>query len=260
LPVIAAINRKSDALPTSVIPDEPALLGILCCRLLGSRGLRRVGGHAAGSVHHLNGLVVMLAALVVSGQNRTGKQNTLGSFGLHGSLALKCGQTGGFAICLGAFLLLERLESSEGVTTGGVGRCGFAFGLLSPEAGLALGGIAFGAKPGQFLCGTLGLGFGAASDCLRLGLFRAQLGEHAGGLCRLHAGLLGGEPMSFRLSFGALAIFRLTPGEVSSFDFGPLCGECIFGPRSVGAITKNRGNQEQDGKDGDNDVLVHFMG
>lgn len=199
----------------------------------------------------------MLPALVISGKDRAGQKHALGGLGLHRPLAFECGQACGFTVGLGAFLLLQGFKAGQGLAAGGISRGSLALSLFGAQAGLALGRIAFGAQAGQFLTGTLGFGLGSTAHGLGFGLLGAQLGQHPRGFLRLQAGLLGREPVGFRLGLGALAILRLAPGKISPFGFGPLGSKGIFRSGAVGAIAKNRGNQEQDSKDGYDNVLVH---
>lgn len=189
----------------------------------------------------------MLTALVVGRKNRASEENAFGGFGLHRTLAFECSETRGLALALSPLLLFECLKTGQCLPAGCVGGRGLALSLLSPQAGLALRGVTLSAKTRKFLRGTLGVGFGATTHRFGLGLLRLQLGEDTGRFLCLQASLLRREAMCLGLGFGALTGLGFTPGQLCAFGFRALRSEGIFRPGPVCAVTKDPGDQKENG-------------
>ena len=123
---------------------------------------------------HLNCLIVVLAALVVRGEDAAGKQ---GPFGLEFEFALFAEPSEACGLALGA-LAAEAFalsESAQRVLAGAGGLGGLALAQLGEAAGLAGGEFPFARET------CLGLGRRAG------GAFRSETGGFGGGL--LGAGL-----------------------------------------------------------------------
>lgn len=199
----------------------------------------------------------MLATLIVGRKDGPGQQDSFSSLGFECALTFERGQPLGLAGGGGAFFLFNGLQSREGVPSGGVGGGGFAFGLLRPGAGLALRDVALGLQTGERLGGPAGLLLGRPSGGGSFGLLGLKPGEGASRLFRGPAGLLGGQPVRLGFGLGLTTGFGFALGEFRAFRFCPLGSQGVGGACAIRAEAKDRGDEKQDGENGDDDVLVH---
>jgi len=161
--------------------------------LLGS-GILRLDGR----ILHLDCLIVVLAALVIRGQDAPGEQRAFG-LQLEFTLGAESGEAGGFLFGAFAAEALGFGEAAQGVFAGACRLGRLAFAEFGESPGFAGGEVPLAGESGLRLRGLAGGVLSGEARGLGGGLFGPQAGEFGLGAFGILLGLEGTEAMRLGL-------------------------------------------------------------